>query len=36
MFEQESGEKIAVKRCHLELNSRNKKRWSKEIQIMKK
>uniref|UniRef100_A0A3Q3WPV4 Inhibitor of nuclear factor kappa-B kinase subunit alpha n=1 Tax=Mola mola TaxID=94237 RepID=A0A3Q3WPV4_MOLML len=32
----ESGEKIAVKRCHLELNSKNKKRWSREIQIMKK
>lgn len=32
----ESGEKIAVKICRLELNSKNKDRWSREIQIMKK
>uniref|UniRef100_A0A3Q1JN72 Inhibitor of nuclear factor kappa-B kinase subunit alpha n=1 Tax=Anabas testudineus TaxID=64144 RepID=A0A3Q1JN72_ANATE len=32
----ESGEKIAVKLCRLELNSKNKDRWSREIQIMKK
>ncbi|KAF7652538.1 hypothetical protein LDENG_00094990 [Lucifuga dentata] len=31
-----SGEKIAVKLCRLELNSKNKVRWSREIQIMKK
>uniref|UniRef100_A0A8D3BS47 Inhibitor of nuclear factor kappa-B kinase subunit alpha n=1 Tax=Scophthalmus maximus TaxID=52904 RepID=A0A8D3BS47_SCOMX len=30
------GEKIAVKLCRLELNSKNKDRWSREIQIMKK
>lgn len=35
-LEQESGEKIAVKLCRLELNSKNKDRWSREIQIMKK
>lgn len=34
--EQESGEKIAIKLCRLELNSKNKDRWSREIQIMKK
>uniref|UniRef100_A0A673AKJ9 Inhibitor of nuclear factor kappa-B kinase subunit alpha n=1 Tax=Sphaeramia orbicularis TaxID=375764 RepID=A0A673AKJ9_9TELE len=28
--------KIAVKLCRLELNSKNKGRWSREIQIMKK
>uniref|UniRef100_A0A3Q3J3F1 Protein kinase domain-containing protein n=1 Tax=Monopterus albus TaxID=43700 RepID=A0A3Q3J3F1_MONAL len=33
---QESGEKIAVKICRMELNSKNKDRWSREIQIMKK
>uniref|UniRef100_A0A665UFZ6 Inhibitor of nuclear factor kappa-B kinase subunit alpha n=1 Tax=Echeneis naucrates TaxID=173247 RepID=A0A665UFZ6_ECHNA len=33
---QELGEKIAVKLCRLELNSKNKDRWSREIQIMKK
>ncbi|KAI5625060.1 inhibitor of nuclear factor kappa-B kinase subunit alpha, partial [Silurus asotus] len=33
---QESSEKIAVKLCRLELNARNKDRWSREIQIMKK
>uniref|UniRef100_G3NU66 Inhibitor of nuclear factor kappa-B kinase subunit alpha n=1 Tax=Gasterosteus aculeatus aculeatus TaxID=481459 RepID=G3NU66_GASAC len=33
---QESGEKIAVKLCRLELNSKNKDRWGREIQIMKK
>ncbi|XP_010787916.1 inhibitor of nuclear factor kappa-B kinase subunit alpha-like isoform X1 [Notothenia coriiceps] len=29
-------EKIAVKLCRLELNSKNKDRWGREIQIMKK
>lgn len=33
---QESGEKMAVKLCRLELNSKNRERWSREIQIMKK
>ncbi|XP_065152805.1 inhibitor of nuclear factor kappa-B kinase subunit alpha [Paramisgurnus dabryanus] len=33
---QENSEKIAVKLCRLELNSKNKDRWSREIQIMKK
>lgn len=33
---QETSEKIAVKLCRLELNSKNKDRWSREIQIMKK
>uniref|UniRef100_A0A8D0A4Q1 Inhibitor of nuclear factor kappa-B kinase subunit alpha n=1 Tax=Sander lucioperca TaxID=283035 RepID=A0A8D0A4Q1_SANLU len=33
---QELGEKIAVKLCRLELNSKNKDRWGREIQIMKK
>ncbi|CAN9499860.1 unnamed protein product [Ophioblennius macclurei] len=32
----ELGAKIAVKLCRLELNSKNKSRWSREIQIMKK
>ncbi|XP_062257177.1 inhibitor of nuclear factor kappa-B kinase subunit alpha-like [Platichthys flesus] len=32
----ELGEKIAVKLCRLELNTKNKDRWSREIQIMKK
>ncbi|XP_028458949.1 inhibitor of nuclear factor kappa-B kinase subunit alpha isoform X1 [Perca flavescens] len=32
----ELGEKIAVKLCRLELNSKNKDRWGREIQIMKK
>ncbi|KAM8858553.1 inhibitor of nuclear factor kappa-B kinase subunit alpha-like isoform 1-T1 [Spinachia spinachia] len=32
----ESGEKMAVKLCRLELNSKNKDRWGREIQIMKK
>ncbi|XP_022618168.1 inhibitor of nuclear factor kappa-B kinase subunit alpha-like [Seriola dumerili] len=32
----ELGDKIAVKLCRLELNSKNKDRWSREIQIMKK
>uniref|UniRef100_H3DGJ8 Inhibitor of nuclear factor kappa-B kinase subunit alpha n=1 Tax=Tetraodon nigroviridis TaxID=99883 RepID=H3DGJ8_TETNG len=32
----ESGEKMAVKLCRLELNSKNRERWSREIQIMKK
>lgn len=36
MLKQESGDKIAVKLCRLELNSKNKDRWSREIQIMKK
>lgn len=35
-FLQESSEKIAVKLCRLELNAKNKDRWSREIQIMKK
>uniref|UniRef100_A0A7N9AZN9 Inhibitor of nuclear factor kappa-B kinase subunit alpha n=1 Tax=Mastacembelus armatus TaxID=205130 RepID=A0A7N9AZN9_9TELE len=30
------GEKIAVKLCRLELNPKNRDRWSREIQIMKK
>ncbi|KAL1262988.1 hypothetical protein QQF64_005727 [Cirrhinus molitorella] len=33
---QETSEKIAVKLCRLELNPKNKDRWSREIQIMKK
>uniref|UniRef100_A0A8C7IP64 Inhibitor of nuclear factor kappa-B kinase subunit alpha n=1 Tax=Oncorhynchus kisutch TaxID=8019 RepID=A0A8C7IP64_ONCKI len=32
----ETSEKIAVKLCRLELNSKNRERWSREIQIMKK
>ncbi|KAG5262726.1 hypothetical protein AALO_G00278200 [Alosa alosa] len=32
----ETQEKIAVKLCRLELTARNKDRWSREIQIMKK
>lgn len=36
MYGQESGEKMAVKLCRLELNSKNRERWSREIQIMKK
>lgn len=36
LHDQESGEKMAVKLCRLELNSKNKERWSREIQIMKK
>lgn len=32
----DTGEKIAVKLCRLELNSKNKDRWSREIQIMKR
>ena len=35
-FEQETGDKIALKLCRLELNQKNKDRWSREIQIMKK
>lgn len=35
-FLQETSEKIAVKLCRLELNTKNKDRWSREIQIMKK
>uniref|UniRef100_A0AAY4B0D4 Inhibitor of nuclear factor kappa-B kinase subunit alpha n=1 Tax=Denticeps clupeoides TaxID=299321 RepID=A0AAY4B0D4_9TELE len=31
-----TSEKIAVKLCRLELNAKNKDRWSREIQIMKK
>ncbi|XP_037133229.1 inhibitor of nuclear factor kappa-B kinase subunit alpha [Syngnathus acus] len=31
-----SGDKLAVKMCRLELTLRNKDRWSREIQIMKK
>ncbi|KAL6487067.1 hypothetical protein MHYP_G00036930 [Metynnis hypsauchen] len=33
---QETSEKIALKLCRLELNVKNKDRWSREIQIMKK
>uniref|UniRef100_A0A673M462 Inhibitor of nuclear factor kappa-B kinase subunit alpha n=1 Tax=Sinocyclocheilus rhinocerous TaxID=307959 RepID=A0A673M462_9TELE len=33
---EETSEKIAVKLCRLELNAKNKVRWSREIQIMKK
>ncbi|XP_077595361.1 inhibitor of nuclear factor kappa-B kinase subunit alpha-like isoform X2 [Stigmatopora nigra] len=33
---QVSGDKLAVKMCRLELTPRNKDRWSREIQIMKK
>ncbi|XP_061665847.1 inhibitor of nuclear factor kappa-B kinase subunit alpha-like isoform X1 [Syngnathoides biaculeatus] len=33
---QVSAEKLAVKMCRLELTPRNKDRWSREIQIMKK
>uniref|UniRef100_A0A671YM40 Inhibitor of nuclear factor kappa-B kinase subunit alpha n=1 Tax=Sparus aurata TaxID=8175 RepID=A0A671YM40_SPAAU len=36
LYQHLSGEKIAVKLCRLELNSKNKDRWSREIQIMKK
>lgn len=32
----ETGEKIAVKLCRLDLHSKNKDRWSREIQIMKR
>uniref|UniRef100_A0A672YDV3 Inhibitor of nuclear factor kappa-B kinase subunit alpha n=1 Tax=Sphaeramia orbicularis TaxID=375764 RepID=A0A672YDV3_9TELE len=32
----ETNEKLAVKMCRLELTPRNKDRWSREIQIMKK
>uniref|UniRef100_A0A6Q2WZH1 Inhibitor of nuclear factor kappa-B kinase subunit alpha n=1 Tax=Esox lucius TaxID=8010 RepID=A0A6Q2WZH1_ESOLU len=32
----ETSEKIAVKMCRLDLTPRNKDRWSREIQIMKK
>ncbi|XP_061601357.1 inhibitor of nuclear factor kappa-B kinase subunit alpha-like [Cololabis saira] len=32
----DTGEKIAVKLCRMELNSKNKDRWGREIQIMKK
>ncbi|KAK0149914.1 Inhibitor of nuclear factor kappa-B kinase subunit alpha [Merluccius polli] len=32
----ETGDKIALKLCRLELNQKNKDRWSREIQIMKK
>ncbi|RXM36875.1 Erlin-1 [Acipenser ruthenus] len=32
----ETNEKIAVKSCRLDLNAKNKERWSHEIQIMKK
>uniref|UniRef100_A0A8C5FW44 Inhibitor of nuclear factor kappa-B kinase subunit alpha n=1 Tax=Gadus morhua TaxID=8049 RepID=A0A8C5FW44_GADMO len=31
-----TGDKIALKLCRLELNQKNKDRWSREIQIMKK
>ncbi|XP_061693563.1 inhibitor of nuclear factor kappa-B kinase subunit alpha-like isoform X1 [Syngnathoides biaculeatus] len=31
-----SGKKLAVKICRLELSSKNKERWGREIQIMKK
>lgn len=32
----ETNEKLAVKMCRLELTPRNRDRWSREIQIMKK
>lgn len=32
----DTGEKMAVKLCRLDLNSKNKDRWSREIQIMKR
>ncbi|MEQ2306065.1 hypothetical protein AMECASPLE_004196 [Ameca splendens] len=32
----ETGEKIAVKLCRLDLSEKNKERWSREIQIMRK
>lgn len=32
----DTNEKLAVKMCRLELTERNKDRWSREIQIMKK
>ncbi|KAM4729435.1 inhibitor of nuclear factor kappa-B kinase subunit alpha-like isoform 1-T2 [Anableps anableps] len=32
----ETGEKIAVKLCRLDLSVKNKERWSREIQIMRK
>ncbi|KAL0964168.1 hypothetical protein UPYG_G00320140 [Umbra pygmaea] len=32
----DTSEKIAVKMCRLELNSKSRERWSREIQIMKK
>ncbi|XP_035982361.1 inhibitor of nuclear factor kappa-B kinase subunit alpha [Fundulus heteroclitus] len=32
----ETGEKIAVKLCRLDLSEKNKDRWSREIQIMRK
>lgn len=32
----ETNEKLALKMCRLELTPRNKDRWSREIQIMKK
>ena len=35
-LEQETAEKIAVKQCLLELNSKHKCHWTREIQIMKK
>lgn len=33
---QETNEKLAVKMCRLDLTPKNKDRWSREIQIMKK
>ncbi|XP_069741583.1 inhibitor of nuclear factor kappa-B kinase subunit alpha isoform X2 [Narcine bancroftii] len=37
MYEHKNtGERIAVKACRLELSARSKKRWCQEIQIMKK
>uniref|UniRef100_A0A8C7YJ35 Inhibitor of nuclear factor kappa-B kinase subunit alpha n=1 Tax=Oryzias sinensis TaxID=183150 RepID=A0A8C7YJ35_9TELE len=33
---QETGVKIAVKHCRLDLSAKNKERWSREIQIMSK
>ncbi|XP_072293450.1 inhibitor of nuclear factor kappa-B kinase subunit alpha-like [Eucyclogobius newberryi] len=32
----DTGEKLAVKICRLDLNAKNKDRWSREIQIMKR
>ncbi|XP_029570075.1 inhibitor of nuclear factor kappa-B kinase subunit alpha isoform X2 [Salmo trutta] len=36
LYQHLTSEKIAVKLCRLELNSKNRERWSREIQIMKK
>uniref|UniRef100_A0A8C5FX82 Inhibitor of nuclear factor kappa-B kinase subunit alpha n=1 Tax=Gadus morhua TaxID=8049 RepID=A0A8C5FX82_GADMO len=36
LYQHLTGDKIALKLCRLELNQKNKDRWSREIQIMKK